>query len=69
MKKKLSSWQSIVIACFEEGKMSPSLVEFNQNNFFFFFNVPVCWEQKQKTKGVIWVFVALSWQHDPLTLS
>lgn len=45
--------------------MSPSLVEFNQNNFFFQRD---CWEQKQKTKGVIWVFVALSWQHDPLTL-
>lgn len=68
MKRKLSSWPSIVIAYFEGGKMSPSLVEFNQNNFFFF-NVTVCWEQKQKTKGVIWVFVALSWQHDPLTLS
>lgn len=35
MKRKLSSWQSIVIAYFEGGKMSPSLVEFNQNNFFF----------------------------------
>lgn len=46
--------------------MSPSLVEFKQNVLFF--KVTLYWEQKQESKGVNWVFVALSWPHVPRTL-